>query len=224
MAALEIREAPAAAPARLSEGAGGPLGPAGGSDGGGDGDGGKGQHLPRRTYFTALWLALAGSFMIFAALASSYIVRRGLGGDWQALHLPPILWFNTLALLGSSALVEWARRGLAAGRLDAFRMRWLSGTTLGLMFLGGQGVAWWELHRAGMTLSANISASFFYVLTVAHALHVLVGVGALLYVAALALKGRAEAKGGLAADLSALYWHVLDGVWLCVLGLMLVWR
>src|SRR2546422_1343775 len=79
--------------------------PAGGDDDGGSGGGGAAA-VPRRAYFTAISLGLAAILMFFMALTSSYIVRKGLGGDWQPVRLPGILWLNTLVLLASSASIR----------------------------------------------------------------------------------------------------------------------
>ena len=57
--------------------------PAGGDDDGGSS--GARRPVPRRAYFTALQLGLAAIVMFFMALASSYIVRKGLG-DRLAEH------------------------------------------------------------------------------------------------------------------------------------------
>ena len=54
--------------------------PAGGDDD--SGSSGPLRPVPRRAYFTALQLGLAAIVMFFMALASSYIVRKGLGTDW----------------------------------------------------------------------------------------------------------------------------------------------
>src|ERR1700739_1510699 len=84
--------------------------PAGGGDDG-DSPGAK-PPAPPRAYFTALQLGLAAIVMFFMALASSYIVRKGLGTDWQRTPLPPVLWFNTLILLASSVTIVVARKRL----------------------------------------------------------------------------------------------------------------
>ncbi len=61
--------------------------PAGGDD---DGDSsGSRRPIPRRAYFTALQLGLAAIVMFFMAMASSYIVRKGLGTDWQHISVAP---------------------------------------------------------------------------------------------------------------------------------------
>src|ERR1700726_2089422 len=96
--------------------------PAGGDDD--SGSPGSRRPVPRRAYFTALQLGLAAIVMFFMALASSYIVRKGLGGDWQKTPMPPVLWFNTAVLLGSSATIIFARRKLEDGDRAAFRTWW----------------------------------------------------------------------------------------------------
>src|ERR1700674_3326831 len=114
--------------------------PAGGDDD--NGSPGSRRPVPRRAYFTALQLGLAAIVMFFMALASSYIVRKGLGTDWQSTPMPPVIWFNTAVLLASSATMILARRKLEGGDRDAFRSWWWVTTGLGLLFLFGQIVAW----------------------------------------------------------------------------------
>src|SRR5712691_12752657 len=95
-----------------------------GTPAGGDDDSGSSGPLPpvpRRAYFTALQLGLAAIVMFFMALASSYIVRKGLGVDWQSTRLPPVLWFNTAILLASSATIVVARKKLNGGEREAFQ-------------------------------------------------------------------------------------------------------
>src|SRR6202140_5720587 len=92
---------------------GGTTPPAGGDD---DGDSsGSRRPVPRRAYFTALQLGLAAIVMFFMALASSYIVRKGLGNDWQRTPMPAVVWFNTAVLLASSLTIIVARRKLDGG-------------------------------------------------------------------------------------------------------------
>ena len=183
------------------------------ADGGeGDRGGGGDASVPRRAYFTGLTLGLAAILMFFMALTSAFIVRKGLGGDWQALHPPQILWLNTALLLASSATIEIARRKHAAQDSGTFRGWWGITTLLGLAFLAGQILAWRQLAAAGMFLAANPSASFFYVFTGAHGVHLLGGVVALLYVAFRAWT-HSRITQGTAVDLVAVYWHFMDGLW-----------
>jgi cytochrome c oxidase subunit 3 len=201
---------------------GGTRPPAGGDDDGGSGHAGR-AGVPRRAYFTGVSLGLAAILMFFMALTSSYIVRKGLGSDWQTVRLPRILWLNTLVLLASSATIEVARRKLAAGATEAFRLWWALTTGLGLVFLLGQVTAWRQLAAAGVYLASNPASSFFYVLTAAHGAHLLGGIVALLYVTFRAWQ-RSRITQGTAAELTSIYWHFMDGLWVFLFLLLYLGR
>jgi cytochrome c oxidase subunit 3 len=189
---------------------------------GGDGDG-RLHPIPRRAYMTGITLALAAMMMFFMALTSSFVVRRGTGTDWHAFALPRILWANTLVLLISSAALELARRQLARGAMAAFRNLWSLTTALGLIFVGGQLIAWHQLRAAGVFLNTNPSSSFFYLLTAAHGLHLLGGIVALLYVM-LRSWSKSRTTQSIAADVAGIYWHFLDGLWIFLFLLLSVGR
>jgi len=157
--------------------------------------------------------------MFFMSLTSAYIVRKGLGGDWQPLELPKILYLNTLVLIVSSVTIERARRRLANQEVEVFHRWWGVTTALGLVFLAGQYAAWLELRAAGVFLATNPASSFFYLLTAAHGAHLTGGILALLYVALRNWQGR-EARRSLATDVSSVYWHFMDGLWVFLLLLL----
>ncbi|HEV3220945.1 MAG TPA: cytochrome c oxidase subunit 3 [Candidatus Acidoferrales bacterium] len=206
---------------QVQRGHGGGL-PPDGNSGGGGGDGRR-NPIPRRAYITAITIGLGGILMFFMALTSSYIVRRGLGNDWQNFALPRILWVNTVILLASSATLELARKALSRGQNEAFRNLWLLTTGLGLVFVGGQLAAWRQLHAAGVFLATNPSSSFFYLFTAAHGLHLLGGVIALLYVAFRSWR-KSRTTQTIAAEVAGIYWHFLDGLWVFLLLLFTLGR
>ena len=197
----------------------------GGYGGGGYGGGGgpDGRGASRRASMTGLMVLLAATTMAFAAFTSAFVVRRGISNDWVALPLPPIVWANTAVLLGSSLLLELARRSLKSGRRTAFNRYWTAGTVLGSLFLLGQALAWRQLNAAGIFVSTNPSSSFFYLLTAAHGLHILGGLTALVYVDVQALRLQLGPGKRTAVDVSALFWHFVDGLWLYLMALFLVW-
>lgn len=191
--------------------------------------------VPPETYRLGMWLALAALTMLFFAMTSAYIVRRGLGPDWRAIPMPPVLLLNTALLLASSATMERSRRLLRSDRSAAGR--WLSATfLLGLAFLFGQWFAWRDLAGQGLYLSTNPHSSFFYLLTALHGCHVLGGVIALGYVAvgvwsnpgALVLSTprgpalllRSPESQVRWVEGTAIYWHFVDGLWLYLLVLL----
>ena len=198
----------------------------GGTAGSGFGwSGGGGGHewaVPARTYHTGMWMALSAIVMLFAAFTSAMVVRKGMTNDWVATPLPQILYLNTLALLASSLTLELSRKSLFRGLGERFT-GWLYVTTgLGLAFIAGQLLAWKELASGGFYLATNPSSSFFYLLTATHGVHLLGGILALFY---LVFRARAIALGvkkRTAVDVTALYWHFMDGLWIYILLLLSV--
>ena len=191
---------------------------------GGDGGGGfEGRGAFRRASFTGMFVLLAASTMLFAAFTSAMVVRRGLSDDWASMAKPPILLLNTAILLASSVALYLARRALKSHERTKFNRWWTAATVLGFLFLGGQVLAWSQLNAAGVFISSNPSSSFFYVLTVAHAVHLLGGVTALFYVDVQALRLRLGPAKRTVIDVSAIFWHFLDGLWLYLMVLFYVW-
>jgi len=192
----------------------------GGGGGGGNYDG---RGADRRASFTGLFVLLAATTMVFAALTSAFVVRRGLSDDWASMHKPPILWVNTIVLLVSSIVLDRSRHALKAGDRGQFNFWWTTATALGVLFLAGQAWAWHELKESGVYIATNPSSSFFYVLTAAHAFHLLGGVAALVYVDVQALRLRLGPAKRTAIDVTAVFWHFLDGLWLYLMLLFFVW-
>jgi cytochrome c oxidase subunit 3 len=171
---------------------------------------------------TAIWVVLFAITMLFAAFTSAFIVRKA-SLDWQTFTLPSILYFNTLLLIASSVTLEIARRRVATfmGGLKTQvenPARWLYITPfLGLLFVAGQYVAWTQLRAEGLYLATNPSSSFFYLLTATHALHVLGGLGGLLYVIHKLSKSILRHNQLVA---TARYWHFMGALWLYLLVLL----
>lgn len=187
---------------------------------GGDDDGKrppKRRPSPRR-YYTGIALGIVSVLMFFMALASAYLVRRG-SADWVPVRVPMLMWFNTAVLLVSSGTIEMARKRLGLLDVVGFTRLWGLTTVLGVVFLIGQVVAWRQLVGEGIYLASNPASSFFYIFTGAHALHVIGGVGALLYVAWRNFE-RAQLTRVVAAEVASYYWHFMDALWLFLLALL----
>jgi len=201
-------------------GKGGGNKPPAGGDGGGDDDkrGRPGPPSPRR-YYTGIVLGIVSILMFFMALASAYLVQRMTSNRWVPLHLPAILWVNTIILLASSATMERARKRLAVGDLSGFRALWMVTTLLGLAFLGGQLVAWRLLVAQGIYVATNQGSSFFYIFTAVHGAHLLGGITALIYVYRRNFE-RAKVSLSTAAEVTSYYWHFMDGLWVFLLALL----
>ena len=156
------------------------------------------------------------------------IVRQGGATDWRHFTLPSVLYVNTLVIIASSITLEISRRQIASfmgGVQDqdkdivASPAGWLYVTLfLGFLFIAGQTLAWLQLRSRGFGLASNISYSFFYVLTIAHALHVLGGLGGLVRVIG-KLHNSVLRRSTL--DATSHYWHFIGVLWLYLL--LLIW-
>ena len=202
-----------------------------------------------RRYRIGMFFALAAVVMLFVSFTSAYIVRQGVGTwsdasaryvtDWKPISLPPILWVNTIILLASSFTLAMARRTLSrklkasprhgasptsapALIVDNRRpVHWLGITfILGAGFLVGQLLAWSEMRHSGIFVGTNPSSSFFYVLTGTHGLHLLGGVLALAYAGITSLLRKPLVTRFLVVDVTALYWHFMDFLWIYIFALL----
>ena len=192
--------------------------------GGGGGDSDKPDRgSSRSASITGIIVLMIASTMTFAALVSAMVVRRGLNNDWNTIGLPRILWWNTAALLLSSLAIDAGRRMLRRGKRSEFNLLWSVGTVLGTAFLGGQVIAWRELEQRGFYLAGHPTTAFFYVLTCAHAAHVVGALGAVMYVEYRALRYQLGPSRRTLVDVSALFWHFLDVLWLGIMGLFAFW-
>lgn len=174
---------------------------------------------------TAIWVGLFAITMMFAAFTSALIVRQGASMDWQHLSVPPILYLNTALLLLSSVTLELARKPVAR-YMGGLRSEvknpslWLYVTlSLGVLFVAGQYMAWRQLIAKGLYIWTNPDSGFFYVLTAAHAVHILGGLGGLLHVIRM-LNAGVLRRSTLVA--TARYWHFMDVLWIYLLILLWV--
>jgi len=179
-------------------------------------------------YRIGMWVGLASVAMMFTSLSSAYIVRSASSNDWTALPMPRILLLSTAIILVSSATLEIARRKVKTA-LNGPYAKWLFITVLlGIGFVVAQVFAWRQLARQGIFLASNPHSSFFYLLTGAHAVHLL---GGLLGLSFLWLRSRRQltepalvAKRKAATDAVSIYWHFMDALWIYLFLLLFLWR
>ena len=162
--------------------------------------------------------------MVFLSFTAAMLARRGISSEpWISMPKPRILWANTVILLASSAALERARRRLRAGDRAQFNRWWTAGTALGVLFLVGQALAWRQLREAGFYMAHTVSTSFFYIFTASHAVHLLGGLTALLYVDVQALQFSLGPAKRTAIDASAVFWHFRDVVWIYLMVVFYLW-
>jgi cytochrome c oxidase subunit III len=151
--------------------------------------------------------------MMFIGLTSAYVVSQGLNPVWKQLHLRPLIWIDTGILLFSSYTMEQARSRKA--------VNWLLATfLLGLAFLAGQIGVFQQLANEGFYLNTGRQASFYYVLTGLHGLHVLGGIFALGWTAFRMKKTALEVTSTL--EVTSIYWHFMGALWIFLLVVIFI--
>ena len=161
-----------------------------------------------------LWLFLASEVMLFGALFSSYALLRVSAPEWpsgRALLELPLGALNTVVLIALTSIV-WRARTVAP--VDAARRLWLS-SALGLVFLAVKAVEYSSEVGRGLLPSTNLFLALYFTLTGLHALHVIGGLVANVWVAT-GLRRVPEAMTVGRVNALGLYWVFVDAVWLII--------
>ena len=170
-------------------------------------------------YWVGHIATLASIFAIFAALIIAYLMRANNPAFWKPIALPPQLMLSTALLILCSVAIETARwalreRGLQAYATWLVRTGWLS-----VAFLVSQVLCWKILAE---NLDDNQNRGLFFVLTGAHAVHIVGGIAALSY-----LIWRVYHPWSIDGDIRrktisvmlATYWHFMAIIWLVLYGI-----
>lgn len=179
-------------------------------------------------YRAAMVVGLVVVAITFVSLTSIYILRARLARDWQPLPATPrLLFISTALILAGSFTMRLAGRNLEREQFAAYRRALWATLLLGLGFLGAQFIVWRQLAASGIYLAGHPHSSFFFLLTGAHALHLVGGVCSLYFLLLRscgekhspypALRRRSLTKS------IALYWHFMDGLWVYLFVLLFAW-
>lgn len=173
--------------------------------------------IQSKTAKPLLWVAMGGMTMIFASLTSAYIVRQA-DADWLSFDLPSLIYVSTLIIIISSITLSVADICAKRDFKVATQLCLMITFLLSIAFVVSQFKVWGQLMDNGLFFSGSgISASFLYVLTLVHLVHVLGGNFALLFTTIKSLFGKYSSKNKLGIELVSWYWHYLTGVWIFLL-------
>ncbi len=232
------------------QGGGGVLPPAFGGGGENRPGDGSDDYIRRmnRARLTLL-LALTSISILFVTVTVLFALRHDSSvwnpragmyvSNWAPVKLPVrLLLVNTFILLLSSLSIELARRsvkremtlaplrGIPGIALDddgagGGGTWWIAITVaLGLMFLGGQWLAWQALRAHGFHVDSGGASPFFYLLTGAHAVHLAVGILVLLYAGAIFVLRRAVEQRRIVVEVAGWYWHFMGVLWVYIFALL----
>lgn len=174
---------------------------------------------PRRIHphkFT-LWVAIGAMLMSFAGLTSAYIVKKNQS-SWLEFELPTLFWYSTVVILISSLTMHLSVKAYKAREMGRYRSLITITAILGLTFIIMQYLGFRDLEARGVALigtRSNSAASFVFVITGLHMLHVLGGIVALLVLFFRAFLGtRTRTYSPIPIEIAATYWHFVDILWI----------
>jgi cytochrome c oxidase subunit 3 len=193
----------------------------------------------RHAAHLGMWTFLATEILFFGGLFAAYSVYRwSYPAEFASGSRHLEFWIgtvNTAVLLTSSLFVALADRALEQERRGAVGL-WLAGAwLLGLLFLGLKGFEYygkWQEHlipgrdfhyAAGEPPPVQLFLFLYFAMTGLHALHMIVGLGALGWVLWLGHRDRLRARPP-ALALVGLYWHFVDCVWIFLYPLLYLVR
>jgi heme/copper-type cytochrome/quinol oxidase subunit 3 len=194
----------------------------------------------------AIWTFIGSECMLFASLISTYLIYKGRSPQGPYPHeawtnpstgevMKPILDIpvtsaSTFVLLMSSVAMVMALNAVQTkyepkittwDKIKGSSKLWLGATALlGTIFLMFQAYEFTSFIHEGLTIRTNLFGSSFFTLTGFHGAHVTVGVIWLLTLLAIDFKRGLEPKDALLVDISALYWHFVDVVWIVIFPLI----
>ncbi|HEV8426275.1 MAG TPA: cytochrome c oxidase subunit 3 [Pyrinomonadaceae bacterium] len=197
-----------------------------GFHGGGSEDPSKRKFSPA-AYRITMWMVLAAIVMMFGALSVAYAYVMVSEEQRSPVPMPRMFFVSTALILVSSATFQRAKRSLQQDRARAY-LRWLLVTLgLGIAFVVSQLVGWRELSRAGVYFSGHPRSTFFYLATALHGGHLLGGIGLVFYLVMRRLRPlwplHAE-KNTAWTRVVGLYWHAMDGIWIWLFALLLIFK
>ncbi|MEZ0338946.1 cytochrome c oxidase subunit 3 [Mycobacterium sp. pV006] len=172
-----------------------------------------------------MWVMVLGDLVIFAGYFVIYMIYRTMNSaEFLAAqqHLDiNIGVVNTVILLTSSWFI--ARSVLAARAGDhrrAINLVYAAGLG-GVLFMVFKGYEWYAKISAGHT-NSDLFYSFYYVITGVHLVHVLIGL-IVLGVVVRELRNPARRRTSM-VESGAVYWHMVDLLWVIIFGLLYVLR
>ena len=170
-----------------------------------------------------LWVGIGSLLMMFAGFTSAYIVKRNQA-NWQTFDLPQFFWYSTVAILLSSVTIFLAEKAFKQRQMKKYRSLVSATVLLGVLFIVFQVLGFMQLWEKGVTLQANVSYSFMYVIVILHAAHVVGGLVALLVLFAKAFSTRTRTYNSVPVELVSTYWHFVDILWIYLLVFLIMIR
>ena len=183
-----------------------------------------------------MWVFLVTELLFFGGLFLTYSVYRGwYPEDFAAASHELIVWagtLNTVVLITSSLTMALAVHAAESGNRRALILFLLATMALGGVFLGVKAFeyrteylehhipGWGFQFKADHFLHAQIFFSLYFIMTGLHALHMIIGLGVMAVMVWLSYRGTITPAYSNPIEISGLYWHFVDIVWIFLFPLL----
>lgn len=181
-----------------------------------------------------MWAFLATEVLFFGGLFAAYAVYRcAYPAAFTAGSRHLAFWIgttNTALLLTSSLGLALADHAARAGRRRAVGRSLVAAWLLGAAFLALKGWEYRQLYEEHLVPGVNFAARgapaplelflcLYFALTGLHAVHLMIGLGAIGWLLGRNRAGRAAERSG-PVEMVGLYWHFVDCVWIFLYPLL----
>lgn len=192
-----------------------------------------------------MWIFLATEILFFGGMFTSYVVYRSLHPQAFLLgsHILEVKFgaTNTVVLICSSFTMAMAIRAAQTGKKKGSIVSWLIVTMLlGATFLflkfrfewyhdyiehtmpgfGFRYLPEWGSHAP----QVQMFMVFYFFLTGLHAIHMMIGIGVLFVLTVMAARGKFTSQYFAPLEISGLYWHFVDIIWIFLFPLLYLIR
>jgi cytochrome c oxidase subunit 3 len=137
-------------------------------------------------------------------------------------------------LIFSSLTMAMAVRAAQTGQPPKTQVMWLVGTmALGAVFLGVKVIEYADKFEHRIVPGPNFDVtqwqhptgveqfySLYFVMTGLHALHMIIGIGLMAVITAMAWRRQFDSRYYTPVEVSGLYWHFVDIVWIFLFPLL----
>ena len=182
-------------------------------------------HLPGEP---GVWMFIIGDILVFSLLFSVFVYDRSqevaLFVEQQQLLNQTLGLLNTVLLLTSSWLVALAVHGARAGQLSRARSCFVSAILCGIGFVVIKYFEWGEKIAADLTIETNNFFMYYYLMTGIHLLHMVIGIGVLIFLWQFVRDAKFDAQGVGVLESGACFWHLVDILWIALFALLYLMR
>lgn len=177
-----------------------------------------------------MWIFLGTEVLFFGGLFAAYIIYRAWFPELYTLASEELntLWgaVNTIVLIGSSLTVAMAIKSAQLNQKKNIAINLGITIALACVFMVIKYFEYTHKFHLGIYPGefytfegiahpkANIFFSIYYLMTGLHGIHVIIGIGLMIWLLRRSLRGDFDSEYYTPVEITGLYWHLVDIIWI----------